>query len=443
MINQNFCYILIIPGFGIISTVMAAGSGKNVFGYTSSSLIKLILLTQQTICRKVSFFLEILLSTPMLWKFIVSLVKILVIYDNPQITKARSEYFKPGIKEFTGLCMLVGISEAIRLWSILLYTLNYLFMLIKNFGFCIFIKYFLILLSSTRKLTTEALKYVSFYTTASPLKEDGFVKIEKPDNHEISEEYENSNYSYQSFDNQEENNENVKFFEWLAGIIDGDGCFLVSKKGYCSLEIVTQLRDKKILYLIKQQFGGSVKLVSGNNYLRYRLHHKEGLLNLINKINGLMRNPIRILQLGRICEIYGIELKDPKPLTYHSGWLAGFFDTDGSIYFNEVSGQLFITAVQKNRYILEALVELYGGTINPMIKQEAFKWTCSKKKEVLSLVNDYFKVNPCRSEKIRRITMVNDFYKLRNLHAHSASDNSDLGKAWKYYTIKWNSFIDK
>jgi hypothetical protein len=33
----------------------------------------------------------------------------------------------------------------------------------------------------------------------------------------------------------------------LAGIIDGDGCFQVSKKGYASLEIVTQLRDKRIL----------------------------------------------------------------------------------------------------------------------------------------------------------------------------------------------------
>nr|YP_009573160.1 cytochrome c oxidase subunit 1 [Aspergillus pseudoglaucus]QBF44537.1 cytochrome c oxidase subunit 1 [Aspergillus pseudoglaucus] len=33
LINQNFCYILIIPGFGIISTVISAASGKNVFGY--------------------------------------------------------------------------------------------------------------------------------------------------------------------------------------------------------------------------------------------------------------------------------------------------------------------------------------------------------------------------------------------------------------------------
>ena len=32
-INQNFCYILIIPGFGIISTVISSNSNKSVFGY--------------------------------------------------------------------------------------------------------------------------------------------------------------------------------------------------------------------------------------------------------------------------------------------------------------------------------------------------------------------------------------------------------------------------
>nr|QNS38554.1 cytochrome oxidase subunit I [Paracoccidioides brasiliensis] len=31
--GQNYCYILIIPGFGIISTVISANSNKNVFGY--------------------------------------------------------------------------------------------------------------------------------------------------------------------------------------------------------------------------------------------------------------------------------------------------------------------------------------------------------------------------------------------------------------------------
>lgn len=234
-----------------------------------------------------------------------------------------------------------------------------------------------------------------------------------------------------------------KFNEWLAGIIDGDGCFLLSKKGYASLEITTQLRDKRVLYLIKQKYGGAVKLYAGDNYLRYRLHHKAGLLSLIHGVNGLIRNPIRILQLGKICNIYGIKLKDPQQLTYNNGWLAGFFDTDGSIYLNDNSGQIFITASQKNRFLLDALVELYGGQIYPMVKQGAFKWTCFRKKEILTLVNDYFKLNPCRSEKLTRLTMANRFYELRQLHAHSASHNSDLGKAWKHFLVKWNSLVDK
>lgn len=454
-INQSYCYILIIPAFGIISTTISTYSNKSVFGYISSSLIKIHLLMQQTICRKVSSFLGILLSTPFNWKFINSIVKILVVSDNPQITNARSENFKPDIKEFIGLSMLVGISEAIRLWSTLLFT-NYLSILTINFA---------LLFNSLKHYNTLylvnlriKLNYVLFHVAT--LFENITLKIKESDNSEINKE-DYINDEVDEYDEEDVNEpksshnfvaslkknnagkENERFYEWLAGIIDGDGCFLVSKKGYCSLEIVTQLRDKKILYLIKQKFGGSVKLISGNNHLRYRLHHKEGLLKLINKINGLIRNPIRILQLGRICEIYGVILKDPKPLTYYSGWLAGFIDTDGSIYFNEASGQLFITAVQKNRFLLEALVELYGGRIYPMVKQEAFKWNCYRKKEVLALVNDYFKVNPCRSEKMMRISMVNDFYRLRNLHAHSVSEKTDLGKAWKYFMIKWNSFMDK
>jgi hypothetical protein len=38
---------------------------------------------------------------------------------------------------------------------------------------------------------------------------------------------------------------NIVFKEWLAGLIDGDGCFLLSKKGYASLEITVETRDKE------------------------------------------------------------------------------------------------------------------------------------------------------------------------------------------------------
>ena len=221
------------------------------------------------------------------------------------------------------------------------------------------------------------------------------------------------------------------------------GCFQLSKKGFASLEIVLELRDKHCLYQIKHKYGGSVKLRAGDNHLRYRLHHKAGLLNLINSVNGLIRNPVRILQLGKICDKYGINLMDPKPLTYNNGWFAGFFDSDGSIYMSESSGQLFITVSQQNRFLLDALVELYGGNIYVMAKVGAFKWTCYRKNEILSLVKNYFKVNPSRSEKRVRLNMANKFYELRGQHAHSATPNSVLGKVWQNYTIKWNQVVSK
>ena len=92
------------------------------------------------------------------------------------------------------------------------------------------------------------------------------------------------------------NNDNLKIKQWLAGLIDGDGSFLLSKKGYASLEITIGIRDERALQTIKNIYGGAIKLRSNANALRYRLHHKIGLLALIKDINGLIRNPNRIIQ---------------------------------------------------------------------------------------------------------------------------------------------------
>jgi hypothetical protein len=80
-----------------------------------------------------------------------------------------------------------------------------------------------------------------------------------------------------------------------------------------------ELRDKQCLYIVKQRFGGSVKLRSGINHLRYRLHNKQGIINIIEAMNGLIRNPNRLIQLGKLCDKYNILLKYPEALNYDNG----------------------------------------------------------------------------------------------------------------------------
>lgn len=229
------------------------------------------------------------------------------------------------------------------------------------------------------------------------------------------------------------------FNEWLAGVIDGDGCFLLSNKGYASLEITIQLRDVECLNLIKEKYGGYVKTKANKNHLRYRLHNKKGMLDLISGINGLIRNPIRLLQLAKICEKYNIPVLDPKPLTYNNGWLSGFFDTDGSIYFNLLSSQMFITAAQKNKFLLEPLTKLYGGSVYLSKGKTHFKWIVYRKEEINNLIK-YFNIYPPKSAKLSRINLIAEYNDLRSKGGHKAISNSVLGKLWKEFLIKWENY---
>ncbi|OWZ25828.1 hypothetical protein C358_07073 [Cryptococcus neoformans MW-RSA852] len=86
---------------------------------------------------------------------------------------------------------------------------------------------------------------------------------------------------------------------WIAGVIDGDGYFGISKLGHVSLEVVMELRDEACLYKLKHRYGGSVKATSHAKALRFRLHHKAGILAVINDLNGLLYNPVRIQQFQK------------------------------------------------------------------------------------------------------------------------------------------------
>lgn len=223
--------------------------------------------------------------------------------------------------------------------------------------------------------------------------------------------------------------EERRFNEWLGGLIDGDGCFLLSKKGYGSLEIVTELRDQNALYQVKQRFGGAVKHRAGDNHhLRYRLHNRPGLLKLIAAVGLQIRNPTRIHQLNRLSAHYGFPVEYAAPLLYRNGWLSGFFDAGGSVYLNLLSDQAFITVSQKNKLLLDPLKGLYGGEIYPLRSAEAFKWIVYRKEEVIALINNYFLLYPSRTGKNQRLQLLHRYFALRSQKAHLAPATSASGK---------------
>ena len=236
-------------------------------------------------------------------------------------------------------------------------------------------------------------------------------------------------------------NKNIenKFNQWLAGLIDGDGYLGVSKQGYTSCEITVHLSDEKALNIIKQKFGGSVKLRSGVQAVRYRLHNKEGMINLINAINGNIRNSKRLPQLHNVCHILNIPIIEPINLTYNNAWFTGFFDADGTInyYFKNNKPQLTISVTNKYLEDVKPYMDILGGNIYYDRSQNGYyKWSIQSQKDINIFIN-YTKLYPSKTSKFNRLMLCNLYYDLIKLKAYKSELNTPLNKAWLKFEDKW------
>ncbi|OXT14573.1 hypothetical protein B9K06_25725 [Bacillus sp. OG2] len=97
--------------------------------------------------------------------------------------------------------------------------------------------------------------------------------------------------------------------------MDGDGTLGITQGEYSNCEIIVGIEDEKMLVQIQDKLGGSVKLRSGSNSIRYRLHNKKGMINLINRVNGNIRTSKRLVELNKVCLLLGLEAKYPCKLT--------------------------------------------------------------------------------------------------------------------------------
>lgn len=233
------------------------------------------------------------------------------------------------------------------------------------------------------------------------------------------------------------NKSELSWNQWLAGLIDGDGCFLVSKFGYTSCEITMSIEDERALLEIKQKVGGSVKIRAGLNALRYRLHHKAGMIDLVTRINGYIRNSVRLKQLELVCKTLNIPLKEPFELDKLNGWFSGFFDADGTVTYSIKNGypQLTISVTNKLKENVQHFEKNFLGKVYfDKGGYGSYKWSIQSKKDIEFFI-DYVKNCPTRSHKKQRLFLIPKYYKLKNLKAYEQA--SILNKAWLIFTEDW------
>lgn len=232
----------------------------------------------------------------------------------------------------------------------------------------------------------------------------------------------------------------IKFCQWVAGLIDGDGCFLVSKAGYTSCEITININDLHCLRVLQNAFGGSIKSRSGANALRWRLHNLQGIIELINLVNGFIRHSTRLRQLHRVCQELNIEVIMPaRHLNASNAWFAGFFDADGTVTINSTTLQLTISVTNKLITDVQAYQDTFGGKIYYDSAQNGYyKWTIQSRADILRML-DYFKLRCTRSFKSRRILQINRYFALRDIHAHLST--SIHHSTWLRFLEKWNAKI--
>jgi len=131
---------------------------------------------------------------------------------------------------------------------------------------------------------------------------------------------------------------------YLAGLIEGDGSIIVpeqvkaEKVRYPSFKIAFHLNNLTWAEKIREVLGfGTISFPKGKNYGLLTFYSKEGVITMINLINGKMRTP-KIEALHRAINLVNLRgfQSDPIPLLPldtsplgSNAWFSGFTDSDG------------------------------------------------------------------------------------------------------------------
>ena len=221
---------------------------------------------------------------------------------------------------------------------------------------------------------------------------------------------------------------------WFIGFSEGDGSFIVSKRGDISFVITQDTRDIQVLYMIKDVLGFGQVIKQGVTTSRYVVQDKKGLYLLSLLFNGnLVTNRKQISfklfnsafnkysNKGRLLfETISYNPLNVKP-TLEDSWVSGFVDSEGcfsvTIYSkNNAYSIIFDVAQQASTKLkkesgLELLLDLFkvGIIRKHNLGKDVFYFRVSGLSDTSRLFT-YFDNHKLRSKKLKSYLLWRDLH---------------------------------
>ena len=176
------------------------------------------------------------------------------------------------------------------------------------------------------------------------------------------------------------NNEQLGYY--IAGLIDGDGHFKAQQ-----LVITFSYPDAFLAYYLKKRLGyGNVKKVKNKNAYLLIVSNKEGMLKVINLINGKLRTEHRFNQIVNNVLSHtkyadkNINFTIDSSKNWDNHWLAGFSDADASFQIKNIKRitgnkqeiRLNFQIDQKSDLLLNMIKQFLGGNIGYRKSQDTY-----------------------------------------------------------------------
>ena len=252
--------------------------------------------------------------------------------------------------------------------------------------------------------------------------------------------------------------EDSKFWNWFAGIIDGDGNFDIrvvpstNKKVLKQIRIKLHNRDIRILKRIQDYLHiGRIRADKKKPYSIYIISTKETMMYILKNINGLIR--IKVPGFKEACKLYNINYIEPNyKIGLYDPYFAGLVDTDGSINFNYAGNRIECNLeFQYNEYTSKLNFDSTILNCKPCIIKRFKSYNRGAPKDYTSIafkfqnvnsmlfIYDYFMKNRLYCDmKFYRVTKIKPFIEIRKYK--SSPRNSVEHKIYSDFMIDWMKY---